>query len=70
MMPYYFEEKYKGSYKQVYVRNHNLYYDNNEDLIPIFEWYDEEGAKKFYEFKEKILALSEKYKYHNEDRDI
>lgn len=70
MMPYYFEEKYKGSYKQVYVRNHNLYNDNNEDLVPIFEWYDEEGIKKFYEFKEKILAFSEKYRYHNENRNI
>lgn len=70
MMPHSFEEKYKGSYKDVFVQNHNFYHDNNEGLVSIFEWYDEEGVKKFYEFKEKILALTEKYRYHNEDRDI
>ena len=70
MMPYYFDEYYKRSYKQVYFKNCNLYYDNNEELVPVFEWYDEDGVKKFYEFKEKILNLSEKYKQSNENRNI
>ena len=70
MLPYYFEEKYKGSYKDVYIQGHDFYHNDNEKVIDIFEWYDEDGVKKFYEFKEKILNLSEKYKQSNENRDI
>lgn len=62
MMPYNFEERYKGSYKDVYIKNHNYYNDDNEKIVDILEWYDKEGVKQFYEFKEKILALSEKYR--------
>lgn len=61
MLPYSFKEKYKGSYKDVYIKNHNYYYDDNEKIVDILEWYDKEGVKQFYKFKEKILALSEKY---------
>ena len=71
MMPYYFEEKNKYSYNNVYIQNHNFYDGNNDKkVVDIFEWYNEDGVKKFCEFKEKILNLSEKYKQSNENRDI
>lgn len=70
MLPYYFEEKCKGSYKDVYIQGHDFYHGNNEKAIDIYEWYDEDGIKKFYEFKEKILTLAEKYKQSDENRNI
>lgn len=53
--PIYYDEKYKGSYKNYYCLMHNFYYGNNDEMVNIYEENDENGIRMFNNFKKNIL---------------